>query len=189
MDLRVGAVVSLTSVLRSPIKPDVNTGEVLPPTQNRVFKFTNAHSFTNTVITPSGHTISSPPRNTSQNSIPTKLEKECIASIRSRLPAILDDSRQVDSFRLCWDSISPDQNPLITQHPDPRLSNLYFAVGGSFHSWKFLPVIGKYVANVLSGQRNDKEMEERWKWKRPNDERKRGVHEKVVPRRELRDLM
>jgi len=161
----------------------------LPPTQSRVFKFTNAHSFTNTVTTPSGHKITTPPTNESQNSIPPKLEQECITSIQSRLPAILYNNRQVDSFRLCWDSISPDQNPLITRHPDARLSNLYFAVGGSFHSWKFLPIIGKYVTNVLFGQKNDAEMEDRWKWRRPEDERKRGVHEKVVPRREMRDLM
>lgn len=109
--------------------------------------------------------------------------------IRRRFPALLT-THEVDYWRLCWDSISPNQQQLITRHPDvERLGNLYFAVGGSFHSWKFLPIIGRYVVNVLDGVSNGEEKDRVWAWKEKKDGKEgRGAHEKVVPRRELRDM-
>lgn len=107
------------------------------------------------------------------------------------MPSILSDNRAVDYWRLCWDSITPTQDQLITQHPDARLANLYLAVGGSFHSWKFLPIIGEFVVNVLEGRGNGREMDERWGWKKERwggAKGKGGAHEKVVPTRELADL-
>ena len=60
-------------------------------------------------------------------------------------------------------------------------------MGGSFHSWKFLPIIGKYVVNVLNGVSNGEEKDRRWAWK-DGRLQGRGAHEKVVPKRELQDL-
>lgn len=162
-------------------------GEVLPPTDRDVFKFTNATSFRNTITTKTGHKISVPP-DQEQHIVPLKLQEESIKLVRDRIPQILENGRKVDYYRMCWDGITPNQSQLLTQHPDPRLSNLYFAVGGSFHSWKFLPTIGKYVANVLEGISNGPEKDEVWSWKHPSSLAARGAHEKVVPRRELRDL-
>ncbi|KAK5277296.1 hypothetical protein LTR40_010557, partial [Exophiala xenobiotica] len=109
-----------------------------------------------------------------------------IEVIRQRVPEILGNGRTPDDWRLCWDAVSPDQNQLITQHPDPRLSNLYFATAGSFHSWKFLPNIGRYVVNVLDGKSNGVEKDEAWAWKTTWEGR--GAHEKVLPKRELGSL-
>ncbi|GAD91587.1 conserved hypothetical protein [Paecilomyces variotii No. 5] len=162
-------------------------GEVLPPTDRDVFKFTNATSFRNTVTTKTGHKISVPPEQ-EQNIVPLKLQEESLQLVRDRIPQILENGRKVDYYRMCWDGITPNQSQLLTRQPDPRLSNLYFAVGGSFHSWKFLPTIGKYVVNVLDGVSNGAEKDEVWSWKNPSSLAERGAHEKVVPRRELRDL-
>ena len=167
------------------MRPLTKTGEVIPPTASGIFKFTSATSFKNTVVTPSEHSISVPPEG-SQLSVPTTLQDELIDQVRARIPQMLDNGRQVDYFRLCWDSISPNQQPLITRHPDATLRNLYFAVGGSFHCWKFLPVIGRYIANVLEGVSNGEEKDQAWSWKTGSRE-ERGVHEKVMPRRELKD--
>lgn len=166
-----------------------NAGEILPPTKTGVFKFTNATSFTNTITTETGRKISAPPER-DQSIIPQKLRDESLQLIRQRIPQVLDDGgkRQVDHFRLCWDSISRDQNQLITQHPDTRLANLFLAAGGSFHSWKFLPTIGKYVANVLEGVSNGAEKDQAWGWKPLQLSGERGVHEKVIPRRDLSEL-
>ena len=99
-------------------------------------------------------------------------------------------NRSVTFWRLCWDSITPSQHQLITKHPDPRLGNLYFAIGGSFHSWKFLPIIGKYVIKILNDCSNGEEKDRNWAWKTEgwNQGGQRGAHEKVIPRRELKDL-
>ncbi|KAJ5670557.1 FAD dependent oxidoreductase [Penicillium maclennaniae] len=113
---------------------------------------------------------------------PEKLQKECIDSIRPRLPQLFTSDRHVDYFRLCWDAITPDQHPLITQHPDTRLRNLYLAIGGSFHCWKFLPTIGRYVANMLEGKSNRGDRDDAWAWKKS---RQGGVHDSLRPSKEL----
>lgn len=160
-------------------------GEVMPPNKDRFFKFTNANTFLNTQPHPeTGQNISIP--SPDQKAVPESLKRESIEIIRQRVPDILNKNRSPDDWRLCWDAISPDQNQLIAQHPDPRLSNLYFATAGSFHSWKFLPNIGKYVVNVLDGKSNGKEKDEAWRWKKTWEGR--GAHEKVLPRCELKDF-
>lgn len=160
-------------------------GEVMPPNRDRLFKFTNANTFTNREKHPSGRLISVPPFR-DQTIVPEKLQQESINIIRERVPQILDNGRQVDEWCLCWDAVSPDQNWLLTQHPDPRLSNLYFGTGASLHSWKFLPTIGTYIVKILNGKSNGEDKDQAWKWKR--EWSGRGAHEKVAPKRELRDL-
>ena len=160
-------------------------GEVMPPNKDRFFKFTNANTFLNTQPHPeTGQDISVP--SPDQHFVPESLKQQSIDIIRQRVPEMLKNGRMPDEWRLCWDVISPDQNQLITKHPDPRLSNLYFATAGSFHSWKFLPNIGKYVVNVLDGLSNGKEKDEAWCWKR--NWNARGAHEKTLPKGELRDF-
>jgi sarcosine oxidase / L-pipecolate oxidase len=90
------------------------------------------------------------------------------------------------------DSITPSQNQLLTPHPHPALPNLFLAVGGSFHSYKFLPNIGAYMASVVREGTDSLPEEHRkmWAWKDiSKDNVGRGAHEKVVPRRDLKDLM
>ncbi|PLB49367.1 FAD/NAD(P)-binding domain-containing protein [Aspergillus steynii IBT 23096] len=161
-------------------------GEVIPPTESGVLKFTFSTSFKNTVQTPSGHKISVPSIQ-SQWEVPKKLQESSIPQIRARIPQILENDRRPDYYRLCWDSISSDQHPRITRHPDSKLSNLYLAVGGSFHCYKFLPTIGKYVVNVLNGVTNGAQQDEAWVWKQ-SQRSERGVHESLVPKNELQDF-
>lgn len=165
------------------IYPSNQSGEVIPPTASGILKFTNSTSFTNTVVTESGHSISVPPAG-SQLAVPQHLQDEWTPQIRARLPRILDNGRQIDYFRICWDSVSPNQQPLITRHPDARLGNIYFAVGGSFHCWKFLPTIGGYVVKVLEGRRGNGARDKAWQWKRGQKE-EGGVHQHLTPQQEL----
>jgi len=163
-----------------------DAGEAIPPpARSRLLKFTNARSVTNSKLTASGHRISVPP-DRDQNTVPEKLQRETIDTIVKKLfPKYAQ--RIPEYWRMCWDSITPAQDQLITKHPHPRLQNLFLAVGGSFHSWKFLPIIGEYVANVLHGVSNGEEKDRRWAWKMEKP-KGRGAHEKVVPRRELSEL-
>lgn len=59
------------------------------------------------------------------------------------------------------DALTPTKNFLITPHPHSR--GLYVATGGSFHGWKFLPVIGDYIARMMYGSL-DAELTKRWGW-------------------------
>ncbi|RDW83823.1 NAD(P)/FAD-dependent oxidoreductase [Aspergillus mulundensis] len=161
-------------------------GEVIPPTSSGILKFTSTTSFKNTIRTATGREISVPVED--QLNAPKGLQEDSIAAVRARLPQLLDGGREPDYYRLCWDSISASQHPLISRHPDPRLANLYFAVGGSFHFYKFLPTIGRYVVNVLDGVGNGEEKDQAWSWKSAG-EAERGVHESLIPKREYRDFL
>jgi len=99
-------------------------------------------------------------------------------------------ARDVAYWRLCWDSYTPTQDWLLCRAPHARLGNLFLATGGSFHSYKFLPIVGKYMVNVLSGKGNGEVKDRAWEWKKrmDGDEKTRGAHESTAPRRELRDL-
>ncbi|KAJ9647414.1 hypothetical protein H2204_000043 [Knufia peltigerae] len=170
---------------RMPVLIYGSKGEVMPPSKDRLFKFTNSNTFLNTKLHPdTGQEISVPEPD--QKDVPLALKDESLDVIRQRVPEVLDNGRSPDDWRICWDAVSPDQNQLITRHPDPRLSNLFLATAGSFHSWKFLPNIGRYVVNVLNGKSNGPEKDEAWAWKRAWAAR--GAHEKVLPTREFADI-
>ena len=164
-------------------------GEVLPPPErNRLLKYTNANSFSHHYRTSSGQIISGPPKQ-SQYIVPEKLKKETLEIVGNKAMPRFSRGKEPDYWRLCWDAVTPSQDHLITRHPDPRLNNLYFAIGGSFHSYKFLPNIGSYVCRVLEGLSNGEEKDQAWAWKTGTDGKiGRGAHEKVVPKRELKDL-
>lgn len=160
-------------------------GEVIPPNKDRLLKFTNANTFLHTLPHPATNEPFSVPA-PHQDTVPEALKQQSIEIIRQRIPQILANGRVPDDWRICWDAVSPDQNQLIAQHPDPRLSNLYLATAGSFHSWKFLPNIGKYVVNVLGGKSNGHDKDEAWAWKRAWVGR--GAHEKILPKGEFKDF-
>ncbi|KAK6331484.1 hypothetical protein TWF730_004566 [Orbilia blumenaviensis] len=86
------------------------------------------------------------------------------------------------SYRICWDSVCPDGDFLITQHPHSK--NLVVATGGSYHGFKFLPVIGKYILETAIGDL-DGEKEKRWGWDRDNGG---NADEGLPPARRLSDL-
>ncbi|KAI9838888.1 MAG: hypothetical protein M1819_004096 [Sarea resinae] len=174
-----------------------NEGEMLPPHPpgQEYLKLTNATSFTNHYSTRTQHTISSPPLQHDQSFVPQKLKTETLEMVRRYVPQVLGGGKEVAYWRCCWDSITPTQHPLLSSHPSGHLQNLYLAIGGSFHSYKFLPIWGAYVAKVLRGESLGAELDEVWGWKDARGTEKvdgggaRGVHEKVVPRREWEELL
>jgi sarcosine oxidase/L-pipecolate oxidase len=80
------------------------------------------------------------------------------------------------------EGITPTQDFIISSHP--RCENLFIATGGSFHGWKFLPILGDYVVNLLDGKL-DEDLVKRWAWDRENEAE--PGQEKLLPERELRD--
>lgn len=157
-------------------------GDMQPPTDENILKLTWSESFTNYLTTPSGHRITVP-ASLDQHVVPKKMQKDIRRFHADRLLPQYRH-REVDFWRICWDAITASQDHLITRHPEGRLSNLFLAVGGSFHSYKFLPIIGKYVVNVLEGRSNGKENDDHWAWKTAKFQG-RGAHEKAYPTREL----
>ncbi|CAG8951807.1 hypothetical protein HYFRA_00005611 [Hymenoscyphus fraxineus] len=189
----VTGIVKLTSAQRerfskSPVfvhAIDGVLGEVLPPTPEGLLKFCVDVSFKNTSLdSSSGQEISAPPESShqDQHDVPESLKRECYRVVRGIFGDELAGS-QFDSFRICWDGITPNQDFIISKHP--YCQNLCIATGGSFHGWKFLPIIGKYVVEMLDGQL-DESHSARFAW---NRDQSGSAHEKIVPQRELRDLL
>jgi len=87
--------------------------------------------------------------------------------------------RVVAILTLPRDAITHSQDFLISAHP--HCENLYLAVGGSFHGWKFLPTLGKYVVHMLEG-RLAPELANRWAWDSQNPQ---PANERMIPSREL----
>ena len=60
------------------------------------------------------------------------------------------------------------------------------ATGGSFHGWKFLPILGKYVLEMLES-RLDPTLAKVWAW--DHEKTEPVSHDGLWPQRELRDLI
>jgi glycine/D-amino acid oxidase-like deaminating enzyme len=77
------------------------------------------------------------------------------------------------------EALTPDENFMITPHT--ACKDLFVATCGSFHGWKFLPVIGKYVVQMLDGKLAP-DLREKWAWDRkmPSPDKNH-----VWPRRDL----
>jgi sarcosine oxidase/L-pipecolate oxidase len=71
------------------------------------------------------------------------------------------ESVPIESYRICWDASTPTHDFLITPHP--HSNGLFVATGGSFHGWKFLPVIGDYIADMMDGTLAQ-DYASRWAW-------------------------
>lgn len=114
--------------------------------------------------------------------IPTE-DKELVRELlRQCLPTLAE--RPFIYSRMCWDSDTPDAHFRITSHPEHP--HLYFAGGGSAHGFKFFPIIGKYVADLLEGLL-DSDLANAWRWK-PNQEFVKDASRLDGPEADLRDL-
>ena len=86
------------------------------------------------------------------------------------------------AYFLFRDAITPNQDFVICAHPHSK--NLYIATGGSFHGWKFFPILGKYVVQMLEGELPPT-LAKIWAWDRSD---KGSAHGAVIPNREMRDV-
>lgn len=78
--------------------------------------------------------------------------------------------------------MTPSNDFIISPHS--ACENLYVATCGSFHGFKFFPVLGKYVVEMLDGLL-DPALQQKWAWDRtlpPIDDNDHW------PKKELRDL-
>ncbi|KAG8168965.1 hypothetical protein KVR01_001714 [Diaporthe batatas] len=138
-------------------------GEVIPASkENGLLKYNNSGTrLINTVTSKSGRKISVP-SNRNQRDVPEGLKQETEAILTSKLmPRFAQEKPEY--WRICWDSMTPSEDLLLCEHP--KVKGIYIMAGGSFCGYKFLPNLGKYMLNVLSGQSNGAEKDKAWGWK------------------------
>jgi hypothetical protein len=81
------------------------------------------------------------------------------------------------------DAFTTTSDFIISPHSGAQ--GLYIATCGSFHGYKFFPVLGKYVTQMLEGNL-EHELKEKWSWDRERPDPKDNPD---WPRWEMKDLM
>lgn len=139
--------------------------DIIPPSlQKLTLKINDLRTeVVHTVTTKSGKKLTAPPR-MDQAEVPEQLRKES-EKIMSKAMPHFTSTHMPSRWRICFDAVTPSEDWLLCRHPHPGLKNLVVATGGSFHSYKFLPIAGKYVAKVLKGESCGEEKDKAWKWK------------------------
>ena len=98
-------------------------------------------------------------------------------------PYTLESLRATTNIRNQRDAFTTSSDFIISPHAAAQ--NLYIATCGSFHGWKFFPVLGKYVVQMLEGELSS-ELKEKWAWDR---ERPDPALNPDWPRFEMKDLI
>ena len=155
-------------------------GEAIPPTLDGRLKFCVDVSFMNTSLhAKSGQNISAPPDqpDQAQHTISQNLKNECFRVVKGIYGRELENA-QFDSFRICWYDYSiyctdSTSNILFRDGFTPN-QDFVISSGGSFHGWKFLPIISDYVVQLLD-EPLEEDLVKRWAWDRPQEG---GAHSK-----------
>ena len=94
-----------------------------------------------------------------QRSVPPDGEADCRAFLRCLFPSSSPlgeiASRAFERTRTCWYCDTRTADFVISYHPNYADGSLFIATGGSGHGFKFLPVIGEKIVQVLKHGPND----------------------------------
>ncbi|KAH3663530.1 hypothetical protein OGAPHI_004931 [Ogataea philodendri] len=77
--------------------------------------------------------------------IPQDAEDALRHNLAEIMPPLAE--RPFDRTKLCWLTQTPSANFIIDHHP--ALQNVVLATGGSAHAWKFVPILGDKVVDLL----------------------------------------
>ncbi|KAI0105063.1 FAD dependent oxidoreductase [Nemania sp. FL0031] len=157
----------------------------LPPTPvDREMKWWGPTIFKNTREVLPGHYVSSPPPKPdyAQWEVSKRL-KDDIKHANHVFYGKKTADWKLEKHRICWDAFTTTGDFIVSPHAASK--GLYIATGGSFHGYKFFPVIGKYVIQMLEGQLSP-ELTEKWAWDR---QRPDPALSPDFPRFEMKDLV
>ena len=145
-----------------PIMDNLELGYFFPPQEDGIFKMAHSQFITNVQTTKTGIITSVPHTfvQTPEDGLPLEVEAQMRQNLRRVLPELAD--RPFCYTRLCWDADTADRHFLVAPHPTH--TRLFLATGGSAHGFKFLPVVGKYVTDMLEGTL-DPEIVRQWQWR------------------------
>ncbi|USW55150.1 Putative FAD dependent oxidoreductase, FAD/NAD(P)-binding domain superfamily, MTOX family [Septoria linicola] len=144
---------------------------IIPPTEHKLKIARHGYGYANFVTIPHPEipnekiTVSLPKTKLDDPNmdIPAEGKAVCRAFLRAAVPSLGD--RPFTYTRICWYTDTPSGDWLITYHP--KYKGLFVATGGSGHGYKFLPIIGERIVDVIQARDRDelgRELRGRWKW-------------------------
>ncbi|KAH6964455.1 FAD dependent oxidoreductase [Fusarium avenaceum] len=109
-------------------------------------------------------TVSTPKyeNNAAANYLPEDAQQALREGLQQLVPEIGD--REWLRTRLCWYSDTPEGDFIVDYHPVRE--GLFLATGGAGHAFKFLPVLGKYIADCFE-DKAAKEIRHKWRLRAP----------------------
>ena len=126
--------------------------------------------YTNPVMQPDGVERSIPitfwSRPNKLTSVPSQALQVVKNFVAEYLPELFEQKIPLVRSRLCWYNDSFDNNLVVDRVPSKK--NLMVATGGSGHGFKYLPVLGKSIVNIIENKDlkgADVEVAKRWKWR------------------------
>ncbi|KAJ3024684.1 UNVERIFIED_CONTAM: hypothetical protein HDU68_007887 [Siphonaria sp. JEL0065] len=115
-------------------------------------------------VVSSMHKNRKPKINAISTSTPLSIPKKAIQEYRRFFERVFPELNQLDisRTRLCWYCESWDGNFYIDAVPGVK--NLFVATGGSGHGFKFVPVLGDVIADIMEGK-EEKEVRDLFGWR------------------------
>lgn len=162
------------ALAHNPTVLNASTGMFLIPPRNNVLKVArHGYGYANFKTIPhpepsgSGQSIEVSLPRTKQDDpnmqIPQEAQKACRDFLGQVLPQMKD--RPWTHTRVCWYTDTPRGEWLIDYHP--KYKGLFVATGGSGHAYKFVPIVGERIVDVMLDQHRDdlgKTLKEKWSW-------------------------
>ncbi|ODQ45838.1 hypothetical protein PICMEDRAFT_17102 [Pichia membranifaciens NRRL Y-2026] len=147
------------STLRgSPVVLNLDQGFIFEPDMNNDLKFCNEFPGYINMVEEKGTSIP-----VFRNQIPVEAEKQMRNFLKQVYPIIAE--RPFSVAKICWCTDTPDRHFLFTEHP--KYNNLVLGTGDSGQGFKFMPVVGKYISQiVMEGSSTlDNSKAKAWKWR------------------------
>lgn len=143
-----------------PVMFNVERGFFMEPDEDKhELKICDEHpGYCNFVLDPKTQRPASLPF--ARHQIPKISEDLVRLFLRETMPHLAD--RPFAFARVCWCADTPDRMFLISEHPDHP--SLTLGVGGSGHGFKYIPIIGSYIADCLEGKLEAR-MAHGWRWR------------------------
>ena len=95
--------------------------------------------------------------------IPRQAIKVIKSFIANFMPELAEEGIDIDLTRLCWYSDTFDNHYVIDYLPGQ--ASVMVATGGSGHAFKYLPIIGNWVVDIMEGVDMHRQLIRNWKWR------------------------
>ncbi|KAI5245640.1 fructosyl amino acid oxidase [Aureobasidium subglaciale] len=173
-----------------PVMINLSTGWfAFPPTDDHTLKMARHGYGFETTHTSDSTRYSAPSVASQCDYLPADAEQALRDGLALFLPKFRD--RPFSKAKLCWYTDTPKGDFIVDYHPE--YTNLFIATGGSGHAFKFLPILGSYVADNFEGTASE-EQTKKWAWTEsaepimPGDGSRGGPARRVLTKEEQAKL-